>query len=152
MSPDQPTAADIAANALAATAAPAPTDPAEAIAQLADVAGHASTVLFNYRRDTPGAPDVDRALNLEMTLDRRAIELRTQAIRLLGAQVADALVQLQDAAGKVDQFLGKEAKIESRLTVASAVIGLASAALVGDAGGLLSAAVGVHSALKAAQA
>jgi hypothetical protein len=30
-----------------------------AIAQLADTAGHASTVLFNYRRDNPGAPDLE---------------------------------------------------------------------------------------------
>lgn len=152
MSPVQPTAADIAAQALAATAAPAPSDPAEAIAQLADVAGHASTVLFNYRRDDPGAPDIDRALNLEMALDKRAIELRTQAVRMLGVQAADAIAQMQAAAGKVDGFLGKEAKIESRLAVASAVIGLAGAALVGDAGGVLAAAVGVHSALKDAQA
>src|SRR4051794_27774736 len=112
MSPVQPTAADIAAQALAATAAPAPSDPAEAIAQLADVAGHASTVLFNYRRDDPGAPDIDRALNLEMALDKRAIELRTEAVRLLGVQAADAIAQMQAAAGKADRFLGKEATIE----------------------------------------
>ena len=127
-------------------------DPAEAIAQLADVAGHASTVLFNYRRNTPDASDLDRALNLEMTLDKRAIELRTQAIRLLGDQAAEAIAQLQAAAGKVDSFLATEAKIEARLTVASAVIGLAGAALVGDAGGVLSAVGSVHTALKAVQA
>ena len=55
-----PTAADIAAAALAATAAPSEADTADAIAQLADVAGHASTLLFNYRRDNPGAPTSSR--------------------------------------------------------------------------------------------
>jgi hypothetical protein len=152
MSHDRPTAADIAAAALAATAATDPADPAEAIAQLADVAGHASTALFNYRRNDPSAPDADRALNLEMALDKRAIELRTQAVTMLGTQAADAIAQLKGAAGKVDEFFGKAARIEARLVVASAVIGLASAALVGDAGGVLSAVAGVHTALKDAQA
>ncbi len=152
MSPALPTAADIAAAALAATAAPETADSAAAVARLADVAGRASTALFNYRRNDPTAPDVDRALNLEMTLDRRAIELRTQAIKMLGAQTADAIAQLQAAAGKVDHFFERVARIEAQLVVASAVIGLASAALVGDAGGVLSAAAGVHSALKDAEA
>lgn len=152
MSPVQPTAADIAAAALAATARPDPADPAMAIALLADVAGHASTALFNYRRNNPAAADLDRALNLEMTLDKRAIELRTQAVAMLGAQAADAIAKLQDAAGQVDRFLERVARIEAQLVVASAVIGLASAALVGDAGGVLSAVAGVHTALKDADA
>jgi hypothetical protein len=152
MSPDQPSALTTATAAPAATDAPTPTDPALAIAQLADAAGHASTDLFNFRRDNPAAPDIDRALNLEMALDRHAIELRTQAIRMLGAQAADADAQLQDAAAKVDLFIGTEKKIEARLAVANAVVGLAGAALVGDAGGVLSAAVNVHDALKSAKA
>jgi hypothetical protein len=147
-----PTASDIAAAAIAATAAPSDTDTADAIAQLADAAGHASTVLFNWRRDNPAAPDVDRALNLEMTLDQRAIDLRAQAVRLLGAQAADAIAQIKDAARKVDDFLGAVKKTEDRLAIASAVVGLAGAALVGDAGGVLQAVVSVHGALKAAEA
>jgi hypothetical protein len=145
-------AADIASAALAATAMPSDSDTADAMAQLADVAGHASTALFNYRRNNPGAPDIDRALNLEMTLDLRAIDLRVKAVRLLGDQSAQAIAQLKDAAGKVDDFFAGVKKIEGQLAIASAVIGLAGAALVGDAGGILSAVVGVHSALKAAQA
>jgi hypothetical protein len=129
-----------------------PTDPVLAIAQLADAAGHASTVLFNYRRDNPGAPDLEQALNLEMTLDQRAIALRTQAIKLLGAESEAAIRQLQDAAQRVDTFLVKVKTVEARLTLASSVIGLASAALVGDAGGILAAVVNVHSALKTASA
>ncbi len=147
-----PTAADIAAAAFAATAIPTESDTADAMAQLADVAGHTSTVLFNYRRNNPGVTDLDRALNLEMTLDRRAIDLRVQAVKLLGTQAAEAVSQLKDASRKVDDFLGGVKKIEGQLVVASAVIGLASAALVGDAGGVLSAVVGVHTALKSAQA
>src|SRR5471030_2458063 len=104
MSPDQPSAADIAAAALAATAAPTDADTADAMAQLADVAGHASTGLFNYWRDNPQAADLDRALNLEMTLDKRAIDLRVQAVKLLGIQAAEALAQLKDASQKVDDF------------------------------------------------
>jgi hypothetical protein len=151
MSLDQPSAADIAAAALAATAAPTDAVTADAMAQLADVAGHASTGLFNYRRDNPQANDLDRALNLEMTLDKRAIDLRVQAVKLLGAQAADALAQLKDASQKVDDFLAGVKKIEGQLVIASAVIGLAGAALVGDAGGILSAVVGVHTALAAAK-
>jgi len=147
-----PTASDIAAAAIAATATPSDTDTADAIAQLADAAGHASTVLFNWRRDNPAAPDVDRALNLEMTLDQRAIDLRAQAVRLLGTQAADAIAQIKDAARKVDDFLGTVKKTEDRLAIASAVVGLAGAALVGDAGGVLQAVVSVHGALKAAEA
>jgi len=147
-----PTASDIAAAALAATAAPADSATADAIAQLADVAGHASTVLFNWRRDNPTAPDIDRALNLEMTLDQRAIDLRVKAVKLLGAQAADAVAQIKDAVQQVDDFLAGVKKTEDRLAVASAVVGLAGAALVGDAGGVLQAAVAVHGALKAAQA
>jgi hypothetical protein len=127
-------------------------DTAAAIAQLADVAGHASTVLFNYRRDNPGAADIEQALNLEMTLDRRAIDLRTQAIRMLGAQATQAVSQLQDATQRVDAFFAGVAKTEARLTLASAVVTLAGAALVGDAVGVLSAVASVHAALKAAQA
>jgi len=133
-------------------AAPTPADTADAMAQLADAAGHTSTLLFNYRRNNPGAPDLDRALNLEMTLDQRAIDLRVQAVKLLGAQAADAVRQVKDASQKVDDFLSHVQKVEGQLVVASAVIGLASAALVGDAGGVLSAVVGVHSAIKDAQA
>ncbi len=147
-----PTAADIAASALAATAAPTAADTADAMAQLADAAGHTSTLLFNYRRNNPGASDLDRALNLEMTLDQRAIELRVQAVKLLGTQAADAIAQVKDASQKVDDFLAGVKKIEGQLVVASAVVCLASAALVGDAGGVLTAVVGVHTALKSAQA
>ena len=146
-----PTAAGIAAAALAATAQPTATDTADALAELADVAGHTSTVLFNYRRNNPGAADLDRALNLEMTLDQRAIDLRVQAVKVLGAQAADAIAQLKDASRKVDDFLAGVKKVEGQLVIASAVIGLASAALVGDAGGVLSAVVGVHTALKSAE-
>ena len=122
------------------------------MAQLADVAGHTSTVLFNYRRNNPGVADLDRALNLEMTLDQRAIDLRVQAVKLLATQAAAAVSQLKDASRKVDDFLGGVKKIEGQLVIASAVVGLASAALVGDAGGVLSAVAGVHTALKSAQA
>ena len=143
-----PTAADIAAAALAANAAPSADDTADAIAQLADAAGHMSTVLFNYRRNNPAAPDIDRALNLEQALDQRAIDLRAQAVKLLGTQAAEAVAQLKDASQKIDDFLAGVKKFEGQLVLASAVIGLASAALVGDAGGVLSAVVGVHGALK----
>ena len=144
-----PTAADIAAAALATTTPPTAADTADAMAALADVAGHASTLLFNYRRDNPTAPDIDQALNLEMTLDKRAIDLRFQAVKLLGADAADALAQLKDAVQKVDGFLAAEKKIEGRLVLASSVVGLAGAALVGDAGGILQAVAAVHSALAA---
>ena len=147
-----PTAADIAAAALAATAAPTESDTADAMAQLADAAGHMSTVLFNYRRNNPTATDLDRAVNLEMTLDQRAIDLRVKAVKLLGGQAADAIAQIKDASAKVDDFLAGVKKVEGRLVIASAVVGLASAALVGDAGGVLTAVVGVHDALKAAKA
>ena len=85
-----PTAADIAAAALAATAPPSAADTAAAMADLADAAGHASTLLFDYRRNNPLASDVAQALNLEQTLDQRAIDLRARAVTLLGAQSADA--------------------------------------------------------------
>ncbi|MFL6628282.1 MAG: hypothetical protein ACJ8G1_17705 [Vitreoscilla sp.] len=147
-----PTASDLAAAALATAAAPSDADTADAVAQLADVAGHASTVLFNWRRDNPAAADVDRALNLEMTLDQRAIDLRCKAVKLLGAQAGDAIAQIQDAAHEVDAFLGTVKKIGDRLAIASAVVGLAGAALVGDAGGVLQAVVSVHGALKDARA
>jgi len=135
--------------------AASPTDADAQIAAtlaLADAAGHSSTVLFNYRRDNPGAPDAAQALNLEMTLDRRAIDLRTQAVRMLGAQVAEAVAQMHDAALQVDAFLAGVKAVEARLTLASAVIALAAAALVGDAGGILTAVAGVHDALKKTQA
>ena len=147
-----PTAASIAAAALAAANAPSATDTVQAMADLADAAGHTSTLLFDYRRNNPAAIDLDQALNLEMTLDQRAIDLRAQAVKLLGAQSAVALAQLKDAAQKVDDFLATEKKIEGRLGIASSVVGLAGAALVGDAGGILSAVVAVHSALAAAKA
>jgi hypothetical protein len=147
MSTAQPSAADLAASAIAATSAPTDADTSDALAQLADVAGHASTVLFNYRRDNPGASDLDQALNLEMTLDKRAIDLRVQAVKLLGAEAVQALAQMKDAATKVDDFLATEKRIERQLVIASAVVALAGAALVGDAGGILAAVVGVHSAL-----
>jgi hypothetical protein len=147
-----PTAADIAAAALAATASPSDSDTAAAIADLADVAGHTSTLLFDYRRENPGAADLAQALNLEMTLDQRAIDLRVQAVRLLGADAAEALAQLKDASKKVDDFLAGEKKIAGRLVLASSVVGLAGAALVGDAGGILAAVVSVHVALADAKA
>ena len=147
---DTPASAIAAAAAVAA--APTDADTADAIAQLADAAGHASTVLFNWRRDNPAAPDVARALNLETALDQRAIDQRARAVTLLGAQAADAVAQIGDAARQVDDFLGGVKRIDDRLAIASAVVGLAGAALVGDAGGVLQAVVGVHGALKAARA
>ena len=146
-----PTAADIAASTIAATTAPSADDTLDALTQLADAAGHVSTVLFNYRRDNPDAPDVAQALNLEMTLDKRAIDLRSQAVTLLGAQAAEAVAQLKEAAGKIDGFLAEVKKIEGQLKVASAVIGLAAAALVGDTGGIFTAIGGVYTALQSAK-
>ncbi|MCK9685264.1 hypothetical protein [Scleromatobacter humisilvae] len=146
-----PTAADIAATTLASTAAPTADDTFDALTQLADAAGHVSTVLFNYRRDNPDAADVAQALNLELALDKRAIELRTQAVTLLGSQAADAVAQLKQAAGKINGFLADVKKIEGQLTVASAVIGLAAAALVGDTGGIFTAIGGVYTALQSAK-
>ena len=147
-----PTASDIAASAIAASMAPTADDTADAMALLADVAGHASTVLFNYRRNNPDAADLEQALNLEMTLDRRAINLRVQAVKLLGAQAGEALAQMKDATRKVDDFLVTLKTVEGRLAVANAVVGLTGAALVGDAGGILAAVVSVHTALKSAEA
>jgi len=147
-----PTASDIAASAIAASMAPTADDTADAMALLADVAGHASTVLFNYRRNNPDAPDLEQALNLEMTLDRRAIDLRVQAVKLLGMQAGEALAQMKDATRKIDDFLVTLKTVEGRLAVANAVVGLTGAALVGDAGGILAAVVSVHTALKAAEA
>jgi hypothetical protein len=131
------------------TAAPEP-DPVRAIAQLADALGHASTGLFNYRRDNPNAANLEQVLNLELSLDRRAIELRTQAVRVLGEQAAQAIAGLQQAAQRVDAFLAGVKTMESRLSLASSVIALASATLVGDAGGILTAVVAVHAALDGA--
>jgi hypothetical protein len=147
-----PTASDIAASAIAASTAPTADDTADAMAMLADVAGHASTVLFNYRRDNPGAADLEQALNLEMTLDKRAIDLRVQAVKLLGAQAGEALAQMKDATRKIDDFLVTIKTVEGRLAIANAVVGLTGAALVGDAGGILAAVVSVHTALKSAEA
>jgi hypothetical protein len=147
-----PTASDIAASAIAASMAPTADDTADAMALLADVAGHASTVLFDYRRNNPDAPDLEQALNLEMTLDRRAIDLRVQAVKLLGAQAGEALAQMKDATRKIDDFLVTLKTVEGRLAVANAVVGLTGAALVGDAGGILAAVVSVHTALKSAEA
>ena len=129
-------------------APPSDTETAAAVAQLADTLGRASTFLFNYRNDTPGAPGLDRVLNLEMALDRQAIALRTQAIRLLGAQSGQAVAGLRDATQRADAFLGTVQKIEAGLTLANAVLALAGAALVGDAGGIVSAVGGVAGAVK----
>lgn len=147
-----PTAADIAAAALAASAAPGASDTAAALADLADVAGHTSTLLFDYRRDNPTAPDIAQAQALEQTLRQRASDLRVQAVQLLGADAANALAQLKDASDKVADFLAGENKIAGRLVVATSVAGLAGAALAGDAGGILTAVVAVHDALGAAKA
>ena len=125
--PTPPNAANIAAAAVAATAAPSASDTADALSGLADVAGHTSTLLFNYRRDSPAAPDIDQALNLEMTLDQRAIDLRVEAVKLLGADAADALTQLKDASKKVDDFLAAEKKIEGRLALARPITALDAA-------------------------
>jgi hypothetical protein len=108
--------------------------------------------LFNYRRDNPEATDLEQALNLEMTLDKRAIDLRVQAVKLLGARSGEALAQMKDASQKVDDFLASLKKVGGRLEVANAVVCLAGAALVGDAGGILAAVVSVHGALKSAEA
>ena len=134
-----------------APAAPTADDTFDALTQLADAVGHVSTVLFNYRRDNPDAADIEQALNLEMTLDKRAIDLRTQAVTLLGSQAADAVAQLKQAAGRIDGFLAEVKKIEGQLKVASAVIGLAAAALVGDTGGIFTAIGGVYTALQSAK-
>ena len=128
--------------------APSSSETAAAVAQLADTLGRASTLLFNYRNDNPTAPDVDRVLNLEMALDRQAIALRTQAIRLLGAEAGPAVAGLRDATRRADAFMSKVQKIEASLTLANAVLALAGAAAVGDAGGILSAVGGVASAAK----
>ena len=128
--------------------APSADDIFDALTTLADAASQASVALFNYRRQIPTPADADQAQNLETTLDKRAIDLRTQAVDLLGAQAAEALAQLKGAAAKVDGFFTDVKKIEDQFKVASAVIALAAAALVGDAGGILAAVGGVYSALQ----
>ena len=67
------------------------------------------------------------------------------------ADTADAIAQMKDASQKVDGFLAAVKKLEGQLGIASAVVGLAGAALVGDAGGVLSAAAAVYTALDAAK-
>jgi hypothetical protein len=130
----------------------APPDTVSAMAQLADTLGHASTGLFNYRCDNPRAPDAAQALQLEMELDQRAIDLRKNAIVLLGNQSAQAVARLSSAAARVTAFLAQVTRIEARLTLASAVIALATAALARDAGGVLNAAADVETALKTVSA
>ena len=147
-----PTAADIAAAALAATTGPSASETADALADLADVAGHTAVLLFNYRRDNPTAPDIARAQQLQETLQQRADDLRVQAVRLLGAHAADALAQLKGASRKVADFLGEEKKIAGRLVLATSVVGLTGAALAGDVGAILTAVVAVHDALGDAKA
>jgi hypothetical protein len=58
---------------------------------------------------------------------------------------------MQDAAGRVDAFLGKVHTLEARLVLASAALALAGAVQVRDAGGILSAVASVHDALKGVQ-
>ena len=136
-----------------AAAAPEPAPDAVLVfAQLADAAGHASTLLFNYRRDNPDAPDVPQALALEMSLDQRAIDLRTRAVTLLGAQSGQALAQLQDATKRIDDFLAGVKAVQARLGAAAAVVRLAGAALSGDAGGILGAVADACDAIKALKA
>ena len=131
---------------------PTPDDTAAAMAMLADAAGQASVAMFNYRRDNPAAPDAKQAQNLERVLDQRAIDLTGQSIELLGTQGADALAQLKDAARKVDDFLQAVKVGEARLGLVNSLVALTGAALVGDAGGIITAAVGVRDALKSEQA
>jgi hypothetical protein len=142
-----PTAADIAAAALAATAGPTVSETADALAGLADVAGHTAVLLFDYRRDNPMAPDIAQALQLQGTLQQRADDLRVQAVRLLGLDAAEALAQLKDASKKVADLLREEKKIAGRLGLATSVVGLTGAALAGDVGAILTAVVAVHAAL-----
>jgi hypothetical protein len=131
---------------------PTPQDTAAAVAVLADAASQASIALFDYRRDHPDAPDAMQARNLEKALDQRSIDLLARSIALLGPQAADALAQMKEAARRVDDFLARVKVGQARLAIADAVIALAGATLAGDAGGILTAVVGVHDALKSAQA
>ncbi len=124
------------------------TDPVRAANDLANALAHASTRLFEQRRANPQA-DAARLLNLEVTLDRQAIALRTQALHLLGDQAAQAMGQLQDAAGRVDAWLAGVKHLETQLSVVSATIALAGAVLVGDASGVLTAVGHLHQALRA---
>jgi hypothetical protein len=138
---------------MSATSTPTPpADPAQAAALLADTAGHAANVLFEYRCDHPDAPDLADIRAREQALEAQAIALRQKAIVLLGTQAADALAQMQHAAHDVEAFFDDVAKIESRLAVAAAVVSLAAAAQAGDVGGVLGAVAGVHDALKIAKA
>jgi hypothetical protein len=136
------------APANASATAPSAPETAAAVAQLADTLGRASTILFNYRNDNPTAAGLDRILNLEMALDRQAIALRKQAIRLLGDEAAQAVSGLHSATQQADAFLAKVQKIEASLNLANAVLALAGATIVGDAGGIVSAVGGVATALK----
>ena len=65
-----------------------------------------------------------------------------QEITIPGTDGAGILLQVPDA------FLREVKTTEARLTLASAVVALSGAALVGDAGGILSAVVSVDTALK----
>ncbi|MET0382779.1 MAG: hypothetical protein ABW032_05085 [Burkholderiaceae bacterium] len=129
----------------------APADPVLAAAQLADAAGRASTLLSDYRCDHPDEPGAAQSLELEKALDRRAIELRTQAIAMLGARSAEAATRLQEAVRRIDAFLVGVKAADARIALAGAVFTLAGAVLGGDAGAVLNAASGVHAAIETAQ-
>lgn len=124
-------------------------DPVLATNDLADALAHASTRLFNERRDAGPDVDVRRLLALEVSLDSQSIALRAQAVHLLGDRAADATAALQGAALRVDRALAELDRLGDVLSAVSATLTLAGAALSGDASGVLKAVGGVDDALKA---
>jgi hypothetical protein len=130
----------------AGAAPPPPADPVLAANDLANTLARASARLFDERRDNPEA-DAERLLNLERVLDQQAIDLRTQSLRLLGARAGEAVAALQAAAQRADAYLAQLQRLENSLGAITATLSLAGAALVGDAGGVLDAAVHLDQAI-----
>jgi hypothetical protein len=127
-----------------ATQAP---DTVEATLKLAKALSRLSVYIFGLLDAEPNHPEAIRLRNLERNLDNAVNTLTGKAIKFLGDDVSGAVAHLKAVSEKAEIFIKKIDSAKRAIKIATTLLGLAAAAVVGDVEGVLGAIGTVEKAM-----
>jgi hypothetical protein len=122
-----------------------------AIFDFADQVALISGQILKYRiknRVLLSQPEKEKLEDLEVQLDRLTAKVRAAGIATLGNLQSDARMEVEAAAKSAEGFLRRIRRLERVLGVATAVVGLALAAVSGQSQGIVTALKDVKDAVE----
>lgn len=122
-----------------------------AIFDFADQVALISGQILKYRiknRVLMSQPEKEKLEDLEVQLDRLTAQVRAAGIATLGNLQSDARKEVEAATRSAEGFLRRIRRLERVLGVATAVVGLALAAIAGQSQGIVTALKDVRDAVE----